>query len=63
MKKIILSSILSAAVLLSGSAMAAECSKDFYAPKWDAQPPNVDAFNFVRAETDLQMKGYGAKGC
>ncbi len=62
MKKIMLSAILTVAVLLSGSAMATKCSKDFYAPKWDAQPPQVDAFNFVRAETDLQMKGYGAKG-
>ena len=37
---------------------APECKQEFYAPKWDAQAPHVDAYNFVRAETDIQMKGY-----
>ena len=62
MKQKILSSILTGAIMLSGTVFASECSKDFYSPEWDAQAPNVDAFNFVRAETDIQMKGYGAKG-
>jgi hypothetical protein len=62
MKKIVLSLILAAGILLSGAASATECKKEFYSPKWDAQAPHVDAFNYVRAETDLQMKGYGAKG-
>lgn len=62
MKKMILGSMLVTAVMLSGTAGAAECKKEFYSPQWDAQPPQVDAFNFARAETDLQMKGYGAKG-
>ena len=36
------------------------CNKNFYAPKWDHQAPVVDAYNFVRAETDMQMKGYSS---
>jgi hypothetical protein len=38
------------------------CDKNFYSPAWDAQAPKVDAYNFVRAETDIQMKRYGAAG-
>ena len=37
---------------------AQACRKEFYAPAWDAQAPHVDAYNFVRAETDSQMRGY-----
>ena len=47
--------------LSTGLANAAECPKRFYAPEWDHQPPVVDAFNYVRAETDLQFKGYAEK--
>ncbi len=35
-----------------------DCDKRFYLPKWDHQAPTVDAYNYVRAETDMQMKGY-----
>jgi len=50
--------------LLVGAFMATTvsgaetCNKEFYAPKWDHQAPTVDAFNYVRAETDEQFKGY-----
>ncbi len=62
MKQFILG--LAAVVVASAStvASATQCEKEFYSPEWDAQAPRVDAFNFVRAETDLQMKGYGARG-
>ena len=40
---------------------AQACKKEFYAPAWDAQAPHVDAYNFLRAETDMQMKGYSSK--
>jgi hypothetical protein len=44
-------------MLTTGQAKEA-CNKDFYAPAWDHQAPTVDAYNFARAETDMQMKGY-----
>ena len=47
-----------AAVLTGGSLLASECQKSYYAPTWDHQPPTVDAFNYVRAETDIQFKDY-----
>jgi len=62
MKKIISGSLAAVVIAMSSVASAAECNKEFHSPKWDAQAPKVDAFNYVRAETDLQMKGYGAKG-
>ncbi len=56
---------MSVAVMLLGSSCLAKeattCKKEFYAPKWDAKAPKVDAKNFVRAETDMQMKGYASK--
>ena len=33
-------------------------NKSYYIQKYDHQAPHVDAYNFVRAETDMQMKGY-----
>ncbi len=41
-------------------ADATQCKKSYYSPKWDHKAPHVDAYNFVRAETDLQMKGYAS---
>ena len=57
MKKIILSSVLLATLLLADSQT---CKKEFYLPAMDAKAPQVDAKNFVRAETDIQMKGYSS---
>lgn len=37
---------------------AQSCKKEYYAPAWDHQAPTVDAFNYVRAETDVQFKDY-----
>lgn len=34
------------------------CQKEYYLPAWDHQAPTVDAFNYVRAETDIQFKDY-----
>jgi hypothetical protein len=62
MKKIVLGSMTAAAIFIATVANASECKEEFYRPKWDAQAPTVDALNFARAETDLQMKGYGATG-
>lgn len=45
-------------VLMSGTAGAKTCDTAYYNPKWEAQAPKVDAYNYVRAETDLQFKGY-----
>lgn len=47
--------------LASSSLNAAECQKKFYSPDWVAQPPTVDVYNYVRAETDLQFLGYSEK--
>ena len=50
---------LAAAAVLGTAAIASEtCPKAYYAPKWDHQAPTVDAFNYVRAETDVQFKDY-----
>ncbi len=65
MKNIIISSVLLSGLILTGCAsskMSSQNDKSFYAPTWDAQAPNVDAFNYTRAETDLMMKKYGKKG-
>jgi len=62
MKKRVINSLMAAIVMMSGVLSAAECKKEFYLPTWDAQPPKVDAYNYVRAETDIQMKRYGAAG-
>ncbi len=58
MKNIMASTILTAAVLMSSTVNAEQCKKEFYSPAWDAQAPMVDAYNYTRAETDLQFKGY-----
>ena len=39
---------------------ATQCDKSYYIQEYDHQAPHVDAYNFVRAETDLQMKGYSS---
>ena len=64
MKKRVLGLVLLSGSLLAGCAtnQGTAQNKSFYAPEWDAQAPNVDVFNYVRAETDLMMKAYGAKG-
>ncbi len=51
---------ITAVMLTTGQAKEA-CDKNYYAPKWDHQAPTVDAYNYVRAETDMQMKGYASK--
>jgi len=62
--KIKFAATLFAAALMSGTTFAQKhhkmdkCDKSFYIEEWDHQAPTVDAFNFVRAETDLQMKAY-----
>ena len=54
--------ILAGMAMLSGQAAAAQqCDRRYYQPDWDHQPPTVDTYNFVRAETDLQFKGYAIK--
>jgi len=45
----------------AGTIQATECDKRFYAPEWVAQPPRVDVYNYVRAESDEQFKGYAEK--
>jgi hypothetical protein len=61
MKKIILSSLIAVSTLVINTAYADEkCDKAYYAPTWDHQAPKVDAYNFIRAETDIQMKGYSS---
>ena len=46
--------------LMAGNTLygAQQCDKRFYAPEWDHQAPIVDAFNYVRAESDVQFKNY-----
>ena len=41
-------------------ADATNCDKSYYIQDWDHKAPHVDAYNFVRAETDMQMKGYSS---
>jgi len=54
----ITTTLLLGAVLTTATMGAEKCRKEYYAPKWDHQAPTVDAFNYVRAETDEQFKGY-----
>ena len=54
-------SLVLVAVLGTGAVASQKCQKEYYAPLWDHQAPTVDAFNYVRAETDLQLKGYAKK--
>lgn len=51
-----------AALMLTSVEAKEACNKNFYLPTADAQAPKVDAYNYVRAETDVQMKRYGAAG-
>ena len=69
MKKTIINSVLLATLLLTGCNEEAApkatsdmktCKKEFYLPVMDAKAPHVDSKNFVRAETDIQMKGYSS---
>ncbi len=53
--------LLACGALAGGPVYAAECEKSYYSPKWDAQPPTVDVYNYARAETDTQFKGYADK--
>ena len=46
------------AAFLAGDVLGVECEKKYYAPPWDHEAPTVDAFNYVRAETDVQFKDY-----
>ena len=59
-KKILSIAAITTVMLTSGQAKEA-CNKNFYLPTWDHQAPTVDAYNFTRAETDMQMKGYSSK--
>ena len=52
------SALLVLSLLASTVLQAGECRKDYYSPPWDKQAPDVDAFNYVRAETDMQFAGY-----
>ncbi len=49
---------LAAAALFAATATAAECDEKYYRPAWEHHAPTVDAFNYVRAETDMQFRGY-----
>ncbi len=56
------SAVLIAAISLVTSAFALECCPtEYYKPKWVHQAPTVDALNYVRAETDEQLRGYADK--
>ena len=61
MTKKILTIAATAALLFTSLQADQSCKKEFYLPQQDAVAPHVDAFNFVRAETDMQMKGYASK--
>ena len=58
MTKRILSLAAMAALALTTLSAKEACDKSFYAPTWQHQAPTVDAYSFVRAETDTQLKGY-----
>jgi len=61
MKKIVISSLLALSVFIINTANADQgCDKNYYLPTIDHKAPKVDAYNFVRAETDIQMKGYSS---
>jgi len=60
MKNIVKNLMLTTVVLFASVVNATECKKEYYNPEWEHQAPEVDAYNFVRAETDLQMKGYAS---
>ncbi len=54
--------LLTAALLTAGPARSATgCDPTYYQPKGGAAPPRVDAYNYVRAETDLQFAGYARR--
>jgi hypothetical protein len=63
-KKQIKLAVIITTALISTSAFAQKhhktdkCDKSYYIQEWDHQAPTVDAYNYVRAETDMQMKGY-----
>ena len=47
------------ALLISGMLHAGtQCDKRYYSPEWHAQAPTVNAFNYVRAETEMQFRKY-----
>jgi hypothetical protein len=64
MKNIGLHATLAAGLMLTGvtlttaAAQADQCEKSFYAPEWGVEAPTVNAYSYVRAETDTQIKGY-----
>jgi hypothetical protein len=61
MTKNILSIVAAALVMMTSGQAKEACDKSYYLPAWDHQAPTVDAYNFVRAETDMQMRGYSSK--
>ena len=61
MTKRLLSIMAIATVMLTSVQAKEACNKNFYLPTYDHQAPKVDAYNFTRAETDMQMKGYSSK--
>ena len=58
MTKIFLSLAAIAALTVTTLSAKEACDKSFYAPTWQHQAPTVDAYSYVRAETDTQLKGY-----
>jgi hypothetical protein len=69
LNKIVLTAVIASSLFITAcsatkteatKAAAPSCQESFYLPTWDAQAPHVDSKNFVRAETDLQMKGYSS---
>ena len=58
MTKKILSLAAIAALTLTTLSAKEACEKSFYAPAWGVKAPTVNAYSYVRAETDTQIKGY-----
>ena len=58
MTKKILSLAAMAALTVTTLSAKEACDKSFYAPEWGVKAPTVNAYSYVRAETDTQLKGY-----
>ena len=58
MTKKILSLVAIATLTLTTLSAKEACDKSFYAPEWGVKAPTVNAYSYVRAETDTQLKGY-----
>ncbi len=62
MKRRIVPGLLAWVLLGVGTSQAAECEERYYNPDWVSQPPTVDVYNYVRAETDIQFERYAKAG-